>query len=146
MGSIEFTIAQWEWNARLSGEEASFIPYQLHAGDVWWGLKVYPTLQKALNARRRQQRAAEAGLAPPVGSTARVRLRRRGRADQIWHGYLTGQCQPHEGALDCHARHWLLRRFEKAGIQHGDLHGGNVGWWNGSLVVIDFGDFSAEAK
>lgn len=161
-----------------SGASAFFLHNNAEIGNSnQFGLKLFFTELEARAAYQRQQLAAQAGAAPPVGRFVYVHDRKESRFR--YYGYETGVAQkltdkeedefiPHYALKEYSGPTNLRRALRRIGLAGtiindvtknlggsreiapantrfvlgGDLHGGNVMWWNGRLVCIDFGPHS----
>ena len=164
----EYRISPNAWRRAMrrssKGCQASFIPNNAKPHRArQYGLKVFRYLTDAVAAHQRQSLAAREGLAPPVRRVCKFVIGER----VLW-GYQTALAS-HVGSIGNYSyrseerlerklvrislvgttdewngyREWCRIRSKR--VRMGlDLHEGNVGFYQGKLVGIDFGTDSVE--
>lgn len=146
MNQVIYRPLRYEINRAEFGSEATYYSYGIFLGDQWWGVKSYPKAMERDRARRRQREAFEKGLGPPAGCDVEVHIPRKERASGFIkeYGYFTAQCRPFDEnkSTSEHIIGNLKHRIKQSGLDIQDVRSDNIGWWNGGVVVLDFGDFS----
>ena len=124
------------------GATCRFIPISTELG-----VKLYLNRKIRNRSLKAQQRAARHKLGPKVGDCFEMlifiseRGYAGGRNERVakMHGYLTQRMQIPRSDKNIDFDLQILKlKLRKIGIHHNDLHNENVGYFNGTLMAVDF--------
>lgn len=158
--ALETTIRN-SINGSPSGVSAVFIPI-----DAKWAIKLFRSREQRDEVRDLQAIFANCGYGPEVGEDIdlpeKIDKYRFGYFTEIVKTCVPGINRDNHTDEEQEVRYELFREFERdygdeytegsevhtalrnafdaTGIELGDMHGGNLGWKDGKIIPIDFGN------